>query len=225
MPNYITESILGEQLSTTAVLACTGASLVAGLIIALIYMYKNQYSKSFVVTLALLPAMVQIVIMLVNGNIGAGIAVMGAFNLVRFRSIPGSAREISSIFFAMAIGLATGMGYIFYAFIFLVIIGLSSIILAKTGFGGNKLNDRLLKITVSENMDYDNIFDETLNTYTTKHELQRIKTTNLGSLFELQYDVNLKDPGTTKEFLDEIRCKNGNLNITLGRPATDKSML
>lgn len=225
MPNFLTESILGTGLNFGAVLICIIASLVAGLIIALIYMYKNQYSKSFVVTLVLLPAMVQIVIMLVNGNIGAGIAVMGAFNLVRFRSIPGSAREISSIFFAMAIGLATGMGYLFYALVFLVVVGFANIILSKVQFGGSKDNDRMLRITVSEDMDYDNEFQETLEQYTTRYELQRIKTTNMGSLFEIQYDVNLKNPASTKEFLDEIRCRNGNLNISLGRPATDRGTL
>lgn len=225
MPSFLTNSILGTELNVWAVLACMIASLIAGLVIALIYMYKSQYSKSFVVTLVLLPAMVQIVIMLVNGNIGAGIAVMGAFNLVRFRSIPGSAREISSIFFAMAIGLATGMGYLFYAFVFLVVVGLANIILSKVHFGGSQENDRMLRITVSEDMDYDHEFEETLNQYTHKHELQRIKTTNMGSLFEIQYDVNLKDTSATKDFLDEIRCRNGNLNVSLGRPAVDKGTL
>lgn len=225
MPNFLTESVLGTELNIGAVVACMVASLVAGLIIALIYMYKNQYSKSFVMTLVLLPAMVQIVIMLVNGNIGAGIAVMGAFNLVRFRSIPGSAREISSIFFAMAIGLATGMGYLFYAFVFLVVVGIANIILSKISFGGSRENDRTLRITVSENMDYDNEFEDALSQYTTKHELQRIKTTNMGSLFEIQYDVNLKDTSKTKDFIDEIRCRNGNLNVSLGRPATDRGTL
>ncbi len=216
MLSTITGSVLTSELNIAAVLACTLSSLVAGLLIALIYMIKNQYSKSFVVTLALLPAMVQIVIMMVNGNIGAGIAVMGAFSLVRFRSIPGSAREISSIFFAMAIGLATGMGYLFYALVFLIIIGLANIILSKAGFGRSKENDRQLRITVSEDMDYDHIFEETLANYTTAYELQRIKTVNMGSLFELQYIVNLKNTGATKEFIDEIRCRNGNLNVTLG---------
>lgn len=225
MPDFITKSILGSQFSIISVLACVGASLVAGLIIALIYMYKSNYSKSFVMTLVLLPAMVQIVIMLVNGNIGAGIAVMGAFNLVRFRSIPGSAREISSIFFAMAIGLATGMGYLFYALVFLIIIGIANLVLTKVEFGGNKENDRQLKITVAENMDYDNVFDETLDMFTTSYELQRVKTTNMGSLFELQYDVNMKNISSTKEFMDAIRCKNGNLNVSLGRPAVDKVSL
>lgn len=225
MLSTLTGSVLGSELSMTAILACTLASLAAGLIIAFIYMFKNQYSKSFVVTLALLPAMVQIVIMMVNGNIGAGIAVMGAFSLVRFRSVPGSAREISSIFFAMAIGLATGMGYLFYALMFLVIIGIVSMILSKTGFGGGKENDRQLKITVAEDMDYDVIFEDTLSLYTTDHELLRVKTTNMGSLFELQYRINLKNTDSTKEFLDEIRCRNGNLNVALGRTAIDGNIL
>jgi uncharacterized membrane protein YhiD involved in acid resistance len=142
------------------VLVCTLASIVLGIGVAAIYMYRNHYSKNFVVTLALLPAMVQLVIMIVNGNLGAGVAVMGAFSLVRFRSIPGSAKEIGNIFFAMAVGLATGMGYLTIAFLFLIIVGAMSILLNTISFGEKKKTEKQLKITIPENLDYAGFFDD-----------------------------------------------------------------
>ncbi|RYD04941.1 cell dividion protein FtsZ [Desulforamulus aquiferis] len=203
-------------------LLCTVASLFLGLGVAYIYMYRSIYTKNFVVTLALLPAMVQIVIMLVNGNIGTGIAVMGAFSLVRFRSVPGSAREISSIFLAMAVGLATGMGYLGAAAMFLMIIGAMTILLATTGFGEQKKTEKELKITIHESLDYSGIFDDLFERYTKSAELIRVKTTNMGSLYELQYHIVLTNQSTEKELLDQIRCRNGNLNIACGRVPTYK---
>ncbi|MGE4548178.1 MAG: DUF4956 domain-containing protein [Intestinibacillus sp.] len=216
--------------TTTAVslpnlLLCTLASLVFGMAVAAIYMHKNRYSKSFVVTLALLPAMVQIVIMLVNGNLGTGVAVMGAFSLVRFRSVPGSAREIGSLFFAMALGLATGMGYLLYAAIFLVVIGGMMLLLSSTPFGTQKADVRLLKITIPENMDYDGLFDDLFAQYTDGATLTQVRTTNMGSLFELHYDVKLRGEIVPKEFLDALRCRNGNLNIVCGRYPAGKDEL
>ena len=147
-------------LTIEGAIVCTLASLVMGMVIAFVYMYKNTYRKSFVMTLALLPAIVQIVIMLVNGNLGVGVAVMGAFNLVRFRSIPGSAREIGTIFMAMAIGLTTGMGYIGYGFVFLFILAIANILLTTFSFGEGSLEEKELKITIPENLDYADIFDD-----------------------------------------------------------------
>lgn len=198
-------------------LICTIASLIMGLLSTCVYMYKNTYSKNFVITLALLPAMVQIVIMLVNGNLGTGVAVLGAFSLVRFRSVPGSAREISSIFFAMAIGLATGMGYIGYAGLFLIIIGVATMILTSTSFGCTSSQEKELKITIPENLDYTGIFDDLFENYTQKARLEQVKTTNMGSLYELRYMVSLKDETKEKELIDEIRCRNGNLTIVCGK--------
>ena len=225
MLETLTASILGEELAVSQVLICTMVSIILGLISAGIYMIRNKYNKGFVMTLALLPVIVQIVIMLVNGNLGTGIAVMGAFNLVRFRSIPGSARDICSIFLGMAIGLATGMGYIFYAVMFLIIIGALTAILVLIPFGEAKKNQRVLKITIPENLDYDNLFDDLFAEYTLEAELDRIKTTNMGSLYELTYDVQMKTSAATKDFLDKLRCRNGNLNIVLSRPATNKGEL
>lgn len=225
--------MLESLLNTTAtasvsiehLLACTLVSLILGLGIAGVYMYRNNYSKSFVVTLALLPAMIQLVIMIVNGNLGTGVAVMGAFSLVRFRSVPGSAREISSIFFAMAVGLATGMGYLTIAALFLVIVGLMTILLNTLPFGEQKKNEKELKITIPEILDYTGLFDDLFSTYTDNAELIRVKTTNMGSLYELHYSIILKSDAIEKNFLDALRCRNGNLNIICGRVASSRDEL
>ena len=203
----------------------TAASLLCGMGVAGLHMVRNRYSKSFVVTLALLPAMVQIVIMLVNGNLGAGVAVAGAFSLVRFRSVPGNARDIGSIFLAMAIGLATGMGYIVYAVLFLVLIGAAHIFLMYSTFGNEKPGIRILRITIPENLDYEDLFDDLFDEYTDSVELDRVKTTNMGSLYELTYNIQLRSPVIPKAFVDAIRCRNGNLNIVISRPASSKDEL
>ena len=225
MLDILFASVISTTVNWQAIILCTLSSLILGAAAAAIYCYKNTYTKSFVVTLALLPAMVQIVIMLVNGNLGAGVAGMGAFSLVRFRSVPGSAREIGSLFFAMALGLATGMGYLGYAVLFLLMIGIANILLYSTSFAAPKLIDRELKITIPESLDYEGVFDDLFDKYTTRHELLHVKTSNMGSLYELCYLVRLKDTGINKNFLDEIRCRNGNLNITCGRLSTVRDEL
>lgn len=213
------DSILSNVDSTTSganieeVLICAGFSIVLGIIAALLYMYRNTYSKGFVATIAVLPTIVQVVIMLVNGNVGAGVAVMGAFSLVRFRSAPGSAREISSIFLAMTIGLATGMGYIWLALMFTLIVGALNVILALVNFGGKRDADKKLKILIPEDLDYTGVFDDVFSEYTKSHELVKVKTTNMGSLFELHYNIVLKDVAREKGLIDEIRTRNGNLSI------------
>ncbi len=204
---------------------CTAVSLAAGIIVACLYMHKNQYNKNFVITLALLPAMVQVVILLVNGNVGTGVAVLGAFSLVRFRSLPGSAREIGSIFFAMALGLATGMGYIWVALLFLALIGGAMFALTQSSFGQRREDVKELKITIPESLEYEGMFDDLLKQFTCKAELVRVKTTNMGSLFELTYHVVMQNPGIQKEFLDQLRCRNGNLSISCGRLPVNREEL
>jgi len=226
----VLNNILSLASATTTVtvqslLICTLASLVCGVGVALIYMFRNQYTKSFVPTLVLMPAMVQLIIILVNGNLGTGVAVMGAFSLVRFRSVPGSARDIASIFFAMAIGLATGAGYIFYAFLFLIIIGLASMLLTASRFGEGHGGLRELKITIPESLDYNGVFDDLMEKYTRSVKLMKVKTSNMGSLYELHYRIMLKNAATEKEFIDQLRCRNGNLNITCGLVPTGKDEL
>lgn len=212
-------------MTPSSVLICTAVSLVLGVLTAAVYMVKNRYTKSFVVTLALLPAIVQIVIMLVNGNIGTGVAVAGAFSLIRFRSVPGTARDIGCIFFAMAIGIATGMGYLFYAGLFFVVVAAAYLALTISGFGDEKQSSRTLRITIPEDMDYENLFDDLFTKYTDSAELDRVKTTNMGSLFELRYFIRMKNTVSSKAFLDDLRCRNGNLSIVLGRPQQGKDEL
>jgi hypothetical protein len=180
-------------------------------------MFQNKYSKSLAVTLVLLPATVQIIIMIVNGNIGAGVAVAGTFSLVRFRSVPGNAKDIGSLFFAMALGLITGMGYLFYAFVFLLLIGGVSLLLAYLRFGQGETNARVLRITIPENLDYDGLFDDVFKKFGVRAELEKARTTNMGSLYELTYMVRLKSETIPKKFMDELRCRNGNLNILMSR--------
>lgn len=219
-------SILTTTLTLQGFLLCSLASLGFGVLGALAYMFRNSYSKSFVITLSILPIMVQVIIMMVNGSVGTGVAVMGAFGLVRFRSVPGSAREISSIFLAMAIGLASGMGYVGVGAMLLVIVSAATIILTITPFGeSNTDDDKELKVTIPESLDYTDVFDDLFAKYTSKAELVRVKTTNMGSLYELQYQITLKEPKQEKGFIDEIRCRNGNLNIVCGRvPMSKESM-
>ena len=195
------------------------SSIILGLIIALCYMYRTSYNKSFVVTLVLLPSIVMAVISLVNGNLGTGIAVMGAFSLVRFRSIPGTAKEIGYIFFAMAVGLATGMNYIAFAVVFTLFVSLASLVLYKFQFAEPKMLNKELKITIPENLDYTGLFDDLFNEYTSNYKLVRVRTTNLGSLYQLFYEITLNDPAQEKELIDKIRCRNGNLDIICGRIA------
>lgn len=220
----VIDTITGS-LTIEAALICTAASLILGLIIALFYMAQEKYSQNYILTLIMLPALVQVVIMLVNGNLGTGVAIMGAFSLVRFRSMPGSAKEICGIFFAMVAGVATGMGYITYAALFTVIIGLAMVVIGKTKFGIPKDFCKDLKITIPENLDYTDIFDDIFESYTTRHELIRVKTTNMGSLYELQYAISLRDENMEKRFIDEIRTRNGNLTIVCGRAIQETGTL
>lgn len=201
-------------------LMCIGAALLLGLVIAVVHMYKNVYSKSFIMTLVLLPSIVALVIMLVNGNLGAGVAVMGAFSLIRFRSVPGTAREISSLFLGMAVGLATGMGYIGIAVIFVIVTELVNILLTVSRFGEKPKLERSLRITIPESLDYTEVFDEIFDRYLSDRELVWVRTSNMGSLFKLEYRIILKAPDTEKQLIDELRCRNGNLEILCSQAAT-----
>ena len=216
--------ITGTEITLSSFFACTLASLALGVGCALLCMYKNRYSQSFALTLAMLPAVVQIIIMLVNGNIGAGVAVAGAFGLVRFRSAPGSAREIGLLFLAMALGLATGMGYLAIAALFFLIMAAFLLLLLSVRFGGEKESERMLKITIPENLDYEGLFDDLFQQYTGSAELERVRTTNMGTLYELEYRIMLKGRTVSKEFMDALRCRNGNLNIVCGRIATKEAL-
>lgn len=225
MLDSLFSSITADGVNIENFLICIVASIALGLVIAFGYMYKNKYSKSFVITLALLPAIVQVVIMLVNGNIGTGVAVMGAFSLVRFRSIPGSAKEIGIIFLAMAVGLAVGMGFVAIAVVFTVIITLVSILFTVTKFGESRKAIKELKITIPENLNYNGLFDDIFDEYTSSKKLVCVKTTNMGSLYQLMYNIEERDESREKDMIDAIRCRNGNLDIVCGYISNDKEVL
>lgn len=213
------------SITITEFLLCSIGALCMGILIAGFHMFRNRYSKNFILTLALLPVIVQAVIMLVNGNVGTGVAVMGAFSLVRFRSVPGNSREIGSLFLAMGVGLAAGMGYLGIGFILIFIIGIATILFISLPFGEMRTELKDLKITIPENLDYNGLFDEIFDKYTKKVELMRVWTTNMGSLYELHYQIELKNSEIEKEFIDDLRCRNGNLNISCGRVAANREEL
>lgn len=203
-------------------LTCLGVSLGIGLILAALYQYHTRYTRSFVVTLALLPAVVCVVIMMVSGNVGTGVAVAGTFSLVRFRSAPGTAREICAIFLAMAAGLIAGMGYLGYAVLCALVLGGAELLfrmLSAKADGGASLY-KTLHITIPEDLDYSDVFDEPLREFTRKYELTSVKTTNMGSLFRLTYNITLRDSRTEKSLIDRLRCRNGNLEITVSKQET-----
>ena len=217
-------SIIGSPITLGSFLACILAAFVLGILAALVFSVGNKYTSSWKISIALLPAVVSVVIMMVNGNLGAGLAVAGTFALTRFRSMPGSAKEVTGLFFAVSLGLICGMGYIGIAVIFFVVMSAVVLVLTKVRFGEADSAIRTLRITIPENLDYDEIFDDLFKEYTRYHEMVRIKTTNMGTLFELTYDVILKDPNTSKQFIDELRCRNGNLNIIFGREKDSMTM-
>lgn len=209
-------------ISLTDFLLCVGSALCIGLVLAFGHMYRSRYTRSFVATLALLPAVVCVIIMMVNGNVGAGVAVAGAFSLVRFRSVPGTAREITMLFLAMGAGLIVGMGYLGFAFLFTFIMCGCSMLYSRLDFGsrGNAAAYKTLNITIPEDLDYTEVFEEILKQYANSYELIRVKTTNMGSMFRLTYDLVLKDAAKEKEMIDKLRCRNGNLEITVSRQET-----
>ena len=221
------DSELTTVISVTDFMLCLCLSLVLGLIMAVSYMYRTRYTKSFVVTLALLPAVVCVVIMLVNGNVGTGVAVAGAFSLVRFRSVPGTAKEICALFLAMGAGLISGMGYLGFAVLFTIIMCGMFLLYDRLEFGAGKKKNlyKTLNVTIPEDLNYTGVFDDIFTEYTIEHNLSRVKTTNMGSMFRLTYDITLKDAAGEKEMIDKIRCRNGNLEITVSGQETTVSEL
>lgn len=221
-------NVVGNQTTMTPAvfLLCMGTALVLGAVLALLYHLTARSTRSFTVTLALLPAVVCVVILMVNGNLGTGVAVAGAFSLVRFRSAPGTAREIGAIFLAMATGLAAGMGYLGYAALFTVIIGIVLFVYEKIAQTASRRTcDKILRITIPENLDYGDVFRDLFETYTSRYCLTRVKTTHLGSLFRLTYTVTLRDASQEKEFIDALRCRNGNLEISCSLRETESEVL
>ena len=216
------DSDITTVISVTDFLLCLGVSLILGLVMAFAYMYRTHYTKCFVVTLALLPAVVCVVIMMVNGNIGTGVAVAGAFSLVRFRSVPGTAKEICTLFLAMGTGLIAGMGYLGFAAVFTAVMCAVFVLYNRLDFGAKKNSDayKTFAITIPEDLDYSGVFDDIFAEYTVTHDLVRVKSTNMGSMFKLTYTATLRDSSKEKEMIDKIRCRNGNLEITVSKQET-----
>ena len=202
-----------------------GVSLLLGLVVAKVYQFKTVYSKSFVMSLALLPTLIAIVIFLVNGSLGAGVAVMGAFSLIRFRSAPGGAKELVSIFLVMTIGIAIGMGYLVFATVFTLIMSLVMLLLEVVNFGQMKHSMRQLTIVIPESLDYESIFDDIFNKAANHVELANVKTSDMGSLFKLKYILQLNGRMTEKELIDALRTRNGNLEIAISRYITKENEL
>ena len=209
-------------ISVDKFLICVAIALLCGIVLAFCYAHRTRYTRSFLATLAMLPAVVCVVIMMVNGNVGAGVAVAGAFSLVRFRSVPGTAKEITMLFLAMGAGLISGMGYLGYAVLFTLILGIVSLVWAHLDFGAKKNNAlyKTLSITIPEDLDYSEVFDGIFREYTSHYELSRVKTTNMGSLFRLTFDITMKPNANEKEMIDALRCRNGNLEITVSKQDT-----
>ena len=217
-------SVIGTSISLASFLICIVAALVFGILAALVFSVNSKYTSSWKISIALLPAVVTVVIMMVNGNIGAGLAVAGTFALVRFRSMPGSAKEVTGLFFAVSLGLICGMGYNGIAAIFFVIMSATVLVLSKLHFGEADSAIRTLKISCPENIDYETVFNDIFKAYLKKCEMMKVRTTNMGTLYEITYEVILKDDANSRAFIDEIRTRNGNLNIIFGKNSEDNLM-
>lgn len=205
------------------VILALGTALVLGLIISVVFKYTDSSGSNLAIIIAVLPMLVASVIMVVNGNLGTSVAVLGAFGLVRFRSAPGTAKEIAFIFFSMSVGLASGMGYLTLAVLIALMVIVIFVVLEKLGFSTSESVERDLKVTIPEDLSYNGIFDDLFQKYTTRSNLRRVKTTNMGTMYELTYRVVLKEPSVDKDFIDAIRCRNGNLSISLGLIQKEKN--
>lgn len=204
-----------SALDIKSILICSAAALALGLVIAFTHLRTSRTSKNFLITLTILPLLVEVVMLMVNGSLGTSIAILGAFSLIRFRSIAGNSKEISSVFFAMAIGLALGMGHIFFAAVITAIVVLAILILSNTNLFNLSSQPQILKIVIPEDLDYTGVFDDVFKKYASSFELVKSKTTNMGSLYELTYEVSLKKSANEKVFLDALRVKNSNLRVQL----------
>ncbi|MBQ2510486.1 MAG: DUF4956 domain-containing protein [Erysipelotrichaceae bacterium] len=218
-------SIFNGTLTLGLFLLAVCASMVLGLVLALVFMYKNTYTKSFISALVLIPAVETVVIMLVNDNLGVGLSVAGSFALIRFRSVKGNAKELVAVFIAMTIGIICGTGYVAIAGVFTLLLCGAMFLMTLLDFGRQSEDDKYLKITIPESLNYDEVFDGILKKYCRSYGLESVKTLTLGSLFRVEYRIVMKDAGQTKQMIDEIRTRNGNLEIMCGRSATDREEL
>ena len=207
--------IVSTGLTIKSTTICLISAIILGIVIALVHMKTSRYSKNFIITLSILPILVSVVMMMVNGDLGTSVAILGAFSLIRFRSMPGNSKEIASVFWAMAIGLSIGMGQIWFALLVTIVVGLLILLYNAINFGESTNIEKVLDITIPEDLDYDTVFDDLFKKYLKSYELLKVKTTNLGSLYELKYNIILNKNVKEQEFINELRVRNGNLKICI----------
>ncbi len=210
------------------IFACFGIALGLGIVTSVIYMFTTpNYTKNFVVTIAILPVVVQAVLLLVNGEIGTSLVTLAIFSLVRFRSVPGTSKEIATVFLTVAIGIAVGLGYPMYGVIITGVVGVAFIILSIIPFGDwkRKNTDKLLKVTIPENLDYTEVFTDLFAKYLKKADRETVKTVNMGTMFEITYIIRMKNSNDEKKLIDEIRTRNGNLTVSIGRVPINSEVL
>lgn len=218
MLETIISSTTGESFTLTNSLLVIVTSIILGLLISVVYIKTNNnsnHNSGFITTLVMLPVIISIIILLVGNNVARAFSLAGAFSIIRFRSAPGQPKDIAYVFFTLAIGLTCGMGYITYAVLFTIILSAVMVGLHLTKFAEQKSKTMQLKITVPEDLNFEGVFEEVLENYTASYNIEKIRTRDFGSLFELTYLINLKPEVNQKSFIDELRCRNGNLNITL----------
>lgn len=218
MLETIITSTNGESFTLMNSLLVIGTSIILGILISVVYMKtheKNNFNSGFSTTLIMLPVIISIIILLVGNNVARAFSLAGAFSIIRFRSAPGDPKDIAYIFFTLAIGLTCGMGYVTYAVLFTLILSAVMIGLHITKFTESKNKNMELKITIPEDLNYEGVFEKVLDNYTNSYNIQRVRTRDFGSLFELTYTISLKPDINQKSFIDELRCRNGNLNISL----------
>ena len=215
------DTVAITDITPNVFLQCLITAMLSGIILAAVYPIKTAgYTKSFLITLTLLPATVCTVIIVVNGNVGTGVAVAGAFSLVRFRSVPGTAKEIVTVFIAMVAGLICGTGHLGYSIIFTIIMSSALCLLCMVEINKKPSKEKTLRITIPEDLDFCNLFDDIFEQYTTSHHLTQVKTAGMGTMYKLTYEIKLKDLDNQQSFIDQLRVRNGNLEIGLSEVVT-----
>ena len=223
MFNSIFDSSTAGLEITSALISATVA-LALGVALAITHSKTSQTTKGMMITLAILPVLVMAVMIMINGNLGTSIAILGAFSLIRFRSIAGRAKDLLAIFAAMMIGLACGMGHVFFATVVMAIYIVATVLFAYTNILEPDRHERVLKVVIPEDLDYEDVFEDIFKKYTSRHHLVRMKTMNMGSLYKLTYEVKLRHGVKEKAFLDEIRVKNMNLKVLLSEPCCEEEI-
>ncbi|WP_028828683.1 DUF4956 domain-containing protein [Proteocatella sphenisci] len=224
LDSLLSTSSAADTITLSGTITIILSSLALGLFISLIYRFTERErgaSASFAVTLIMLPSIIAMIILLVGNNAARALSLAGAFSIIRFRSAPGDPKDIGYIFFTLGVGLACGMGYILYGAIFAAILCAAMVILTQTGYAQKKSGSMQLKIMIPEDTDFQHLFDDIFSSYTSSFRLERIKTADFGALFELHYAVMVPDDTDQKEFIDSLRARNGNLNITLSLKHTE----